>query len=70
MRVTVKAARAMAGLTQDQAANKMGISRAAYMYIEKHPERTPIERAQKLCDVFGMPMEAINFLSSTPQNVE
>ena len=62
MKVTVKAARIMAGLTQRQAAEKLGVSRNTYAWIEKHPERVTIERATALCDVLGVSMEDVSFL--------
>lgn len=62
MKVTVKAARVMAGLTQCQAAEKLGVSRNTYAWIEKHPERMTIERATALCDVLGVSMGDVSFL--------
>ena len=42
---TVKQARQLAGLSQDQIAKMMGVCTDTYRRIEKHPEKTTIEYA-------------------------
>lgn len=69
MQVTVKAARVMAGLTQRQAAEGLGVSRNTYMWLEKHPERASMETANKLCSLFGVSMDDVNFLPETTHEV-
>lgn len=61
MAFTVKQARQYAGFTQVEIAERLGISRDAYRRIELNPGSTPIELAQKFCQVVGIGIDQIFF---------
>ena len=69
MKITLKAARANKGLTQQEAADRIGVSRWTYMFMESHPERATVENAKKACDVFGVGMDDIIFLPTDQPEV-
>lgn len=58
---TVKQARQYAGLTQAQMAEKLGITRSSYMYLEKHPDKTTIAQAKAISDVTGISLDDLFF---------
>ena len=58
---TIKQARQYAGLTQAQMAEKLGITRSSYMYLEKHPDKTTITQAKAISDVTGIPLDDLFF---------
>lgn len=60
-KITLKAARVNAGYTQKQAAFKLGVSNATLHKWEKgksFPKQPMIER---LCDLYALPYDAIDF---------
>lgn len=62
---TIKQARAMAGLTQVQMAEKLGISRDAYRKIEINPERVTVKQAIEISNITGIDMNQIFFASDS-----
>ena len=61
MNFTVEQARKYAGLTQEETAEKMGISRDSYRFIEKNPGRTTIDQAYQFSGIVGIPVDQIFF---------
>ena len=62
---TVKQARQYSGYTQEQMAEHLGITRAAYMYLEKHPDRTTVEQAKRFCLITGIALDDIFFTQNS-----
>lgn len=63
-RITLKAARVNAGLTQVEAAEALGISAATYQYWEKDPSQIRAKYQNLIEDAFGLAVENIIFLES------
>ena len=67
MRISLKAARANANMTQEEAANElskyfgMKVSRQRVMNYEAHPESTPPAFGHGFAAIYKLPLEAINF---------
>lgn len=61
MKFTVKQARGLAGYTQDQMAEALGIHRTTYIRKERNPGTFSMEEAEKLCEITKMSMEQISF---------
>lgn len=62
MKITIKAARVNANLTQRRAAEKLGISRYTLMGYEKVPERVPYALADGMSRVYGVSKDNLIFL--------
>ena len=66
-RISLRAARANANMTQAQAADKlseyfgMKISRQRIMEYEKHPAETPPAFGQGFASIYNIPLEDISF---------
>jgi hypothetical protein len=66
-RISLRAARANANMTQAQAADKlseyfgMKISRQRIMEYEKHPAETPPAFGQGFASIYNIPLEGISF---------
>lgn len=58
---TIRQVREEAHLTQQQMADKLGISRQQYANYELHPERVTIEQARRICAILGAEYERIFF---------
>jgi len=58
---TVKQARQYAGFTQDQMAEKLGISRSSYIYLEKHPDRATVAQAKSISAITGIDFDNLFF---------
>lgn len=58
---TIRQVREEAGVTQQQMADKLGISRQQYANYEQHPERVTIEQARRICAILGAEYERIFF---------
>lgn len=58
---TVKQARQYAGLTQAQMAEKLGISRSSYIWLEAHPDRTTVAQAKKISEITGISFDDLFF---------
>jgi DNA-binding XRE family transcriptional regulator len=61
MAITLRAARVNAGLTQNEAAQKLNISRGTLASYEKYKTKPDIEMAQKIADLYGTTVNAIIF---------
>ena len=62
MAITLKAARVNAGLTQMEAAEKLGISKGTLASYEMYKTKPDVERAQKIADLYGLTVDGIIFL--------
>ncbi|WP_180376308.1 helix-turn-helix domain-containing protein [Ligilactobacillus salivarius] len=60
-KITLKAARVNAGLTQKEAAEKIGISYQTLSEYEKDESRIKLAMIKKMCNVYGMPIDCIFF---------
>lgn len=58
---TVKQARNLKGYSQQYIADKMNIDLGTYRRIEKHPEKTTIERATMFCSIVEQPLDNVIF---------
>ena len=57
--VTLRELRQKAGLSQEQCARAIGISRPAWTHYETGRRRPRLENALKVAQLFGVPVEAI-----------
>lgn len=62
MAITLKAARVNAGLTQKEAAKRLGISKATLASYENYKTKPDIEMAQKIAALYNMTVNDIIFL--------
>lgn len=62
MKITVKAARVNVGLTQKEAAEKLGISRHSLIGYEKKPDKIPYVIAEEMSKVYEISKEELIFL--------
>ena len=60
-KITVKAARVNAGLTQEELANKMGVHRSTISSWETNPSTMQIKDAELLCKILNIPISKIFF---------
>lgn len=58
-KITLKAARVNAGLTQKEAAKKIGISYQTLSDYEKDESKIKLSMIRKMCSVYGFPLEYI-----------
>lgn len=65
MTITLKAARVNAGFTQKEAAKRLGISKTTLASYEMYRTIPCIDMAQKIADLYGLPVDGIIFL---PEN--
>lgn len=67
VKISLKAARTNAGLTQEEAAGKlteffgMSVSRQRVMYYEKNPTKTPPAWGIAFANIYRIPLEGISF---------
>ena len=59
MKFTVKQARAYSGLTQGEMAEKLGVSRATYMQIERDSSRATVKQINEIGKITGIPVRDI-----------
>lgn len=62
MAITLKAARVNAGLTQKEAAEKLGISKGTLASYEMYRTIPGIDTAEKIADLYGLKVDGIIFL--------
>lgn len=62
MAITLKAARVNAGLTQKEAAEKLGISKGTIASYEMYKTFPDMERAKQIADLYGTTIDGIIFL--------
>lgn len=61
VRMTLEAARINAGLTQKQVCEALGISATTIVLWEHGDRMPPVDKAIKMAELYGVPMECINF---------
>lgn len=59
--LTISEIRKSAGLTQQDMADKLGISRQTYAKLENHPETATIMQAREICEILGEKYQHIFF---------
>ena len=64
MKLTVKQARVGANLTQEGAAEALGVHPTTYWKLEKHPEKMSISMAYKFAQITGVDFNDIIFLDN------
>ena len=62
-KMTLKAARAQADLTQEQSAQKMGIARNTYNDYENYRTFMRIDKAVEFSEIVSIPFDNIIFLN-------
>ncbi|MBR3238747.1 MAG: helix-turn-helix transcriptional regulator [Oscillospiraceae bacterium] len=60
-KITLEAARVNAHLTQDEAARQLHITKQTLVNWEKGRTEPTISQALKLCELYKIPIEHINF---------
>lgn len=63
-RISLEAARVNAKLTQKEACERLGISVATMVNWENGKTAPSVDNAQKLCDLYGVKLDDINFCSN------
>lgn len=58
---TIREIREDAGLTQQDMADKLGISRQQYANYEANPENVTVKQARHICSILGTAYEHIFF---------
>ena len=66
IKLTLKAARVNAGLTQKEAAEKLGISNATLCKWEQGSSMPNIQQVQQICDLYDVSYDNIIFLPDNP----
>lgn len=61
---TVKQARQLAGKTQREMADLMGISRDIYRKIELNPDKATVAQVKMFCEATKMPMDELCFFNT------
>ncbi len=59
--MTLEQARKDAGLTQQNMADELGVSRPTYAKIEANPDTATVLQAKRICEVLSRPYERIFF---------
>ena len=61
----LSAARVNAGLSQKEAAEKLGVSNSTLCSWEKYTTYPDAEMIPKICDLYGIPYDQINFIQES-----
>ena len=61
MKLTLRAARINAGLTQTDVLNKTGWARSTLTRWERYETLPPAKKRKRLCDLYGVPEGAIQW---------
>ena len=59
--MTIREIREEAGLTQQDMAVTLGLSRQQYSNYESHPEHVTIKQARQICSILGAAYERVFF---------
>lgn len=62
-KITLKAARVNAGLSQKEAANKLNISNKTLCNWENGVSTPKVEKIDAICSLYGVSYDAINFFA-------
>ena len=60
-KISIKAARVNAGLTQEELAKKMGVHRHTIASWEENPASMKIKEAESMCSILGVSFSQIFF---------
>lgn len=60
-RYTVKQARRLAGKTQLQVANAIGVCLQTYRRLEENPEKMTVAQAKMFCNEVALPKDKVSF---------
>lgn len=63
MAYTVKQARVLAGLTQQEMADVLCIHRSTYIKLEENPDKITIGQAKAISNTTGVPVDSILFFA-------
>ena len=66
VKISLKAARVNADLSQKEAAEKLDISNATLCNWENGTSFPDAMQIIKICELYGLPYDAINFLPNNP----
>lgn len=61
MKISIKAARVNAGMTQKAAAEKLGMCRETLIFFEKRPDRVTMPLADAMANLYDIPAEYLFF---------
>ena len=61
MSISLRAARQIKGLTQQEMAEKIGVCRHTYMKYESHPDLVPVGVARAISEITGVELDNIFF---------
>ena len=61
-KVTIRAARVNVGLSQEESANRIGISKKTLGSWENGITFPPADKIPAICDLYGVPYDHLNFL--------
>ena len=62
LKISLRAARINADLTQKEAAERLGITAQTYIKWEQNPSQISALMQDRISEIFDMPMDYINFL--------
>ena len=66
LKISLKAARVNAGLTQEQAADRIGIARQTLVNYETGKTFPDIKTLRRIADVYGIDKDRISFFADNP----
>lgn len=58
---SLREAREKRGLTQQEVADELGVSRQTYIRFEKKPEKANVRQARRLCEILSCSYDGIFF---------
>ena len=61
-KVTIRAARVNVGLSQEESANRIGVSKKTLGNWENGITFPPADKIPAICDLYGVPYDRLNFL--------
>ena len=70
VKITLKAARVNAGLTQKKAAERLGVSNKTPCGWENGVTTPNVQYVNALCEIYGVSYDNLNFLPDNPLKAE
>lgn len=70
IKISLSAARVNAGFTQKEAAEKLGIGNKTLGNWENYLSFPGADMIPKICELYGLPYDCINFLPTNPLKAE
>lgn len=62
VKITIKAARVNVGLSQKEAAERLGVSNKTLGNWENGITYPPVDKIPDICNLYGVPYDMLNFL--------